>query len=74
VSALAGFGPRDLSSWRRAVCLGFTAVSLPFQFMPAVVAANSKAGERRAVSALSAYLAAIDDVAPAGALQTVARS
>jgi len=74
VSALAGFGPRDLPAWRRAACLGFTAVSLPFQFMPALLAAKSKAGERRAVSALSTYLAAIDDVAPAGALQTAARS
>jgi predicted metal-dependent phosphoesterase TrpH len=74
VSALAGFGPRDLPAWRRAACLAFTAVSLPFQFMPAVLAAKSKAGERRAVSMLSAHLAAIDDVAPAGALPKVARS
>jgi predicted metal-dependent phosphoesterase TrpH len=74
IAALAGLGPRDLPAWRRAACLGFVAVSLPFQFMPAALAAKSKAGERRAVSALSTYLAAIDDVAPAGALQTVARS
>jgi len=74
IAALAGFGPRDLRPWRRAACLGFVAVSLPFQFMPAVLAAQSKAGERQAVAALSTHLAAIDDVAPAGELQTVTRS
>jgi len=44
--------PHDVRSWRRAACLAFVAVSLPFQFMPIVVAARSKAGERRAVDAL----------------------
>ena len=57
-----------------AACLGFVAVSLPFQFMPAVLAATSKAGERQAVAALSAYLAAKTDAAPAGELQAVTRS
>jgi predicted metal-dependent phosphoesterase TrpH len=74
ISALVGFGPRDLRPWRRAACLGFVAVSLPFQFIPAVLAATSKAGERQAVAALSAYLAARDDAAPAGELQAVTRS
>jgi hypothetical protein len=58
VAALAGFGPRDLPPWRQAACLGFSAVSLPFQFIPLVMAARSKAGERRAVEQLAAYLAA----------------
>ena len=56
VAALAGFGPRDVRSWRRAACLAFSAVSLPFQFMPLVIAARSKAGERRAIAALAAHL------------------
>ena len=55
VAALAGFGPRDVRSWRRAACLAFSAVSLPFQFIPLVVAARSKAGERRAIDQLIAY-------------------
>jgi predicted metal-dependent phosphoesterase TrpH len=55
VAALAGFGPRDVRSWRRAACLVFSAVSLPFQFLPLVIAARSKAGERRAIDQLIAY-------------------
>jgi len=53
VAALAGFGPQDVTSWRRAACLAFAAVSLPFQFIPLVIAARSKAGERRAIEAAS---------------------
>jgi predicted metal-dependent phosphoesterase TrpH len=49
VAALVGFGPRDLGAAKRAACLGFTAVSLPFQFIPFVMAARSKAGERRVI-------------------------
>jgi hypothetical protein len=55
VAALAGFGPPDVRSWRRAACLAFSAVSLPFQFLPLVIAARSKAGERRAIDQLIAY-------------------
>jgi predicted metal-dependent phosphoesterase TrpH len=50
VAALAGFGPRDLRSWRRAGCLAFSAVSLPFQFTPLAVACARKLAERREVS------------------------
>jgi predicted metal-dependent phosphoesterase TrpH len=57
VAALAGFGPRDLPPWRRAACLAFAAVSLPFQFIPLVLVARSKAGERRAIDQLTAHLA-----------------
>jgi predicted metal-dependent phosphoesterase TrpH len=49
VAALLGFGPRDLGAVKRAACLGFSVVSLPFQFVPLVLAARSKAGEQRAV-------------------------
>jgi len=59
VAALAGAGPRDLTSWRRAACLAFAAVSLPVQFVPLLMAARSKAGERRAVERLTAHLAAL---------------
>ena len=36
-------------------CLAFSAVSLPLQFLPLVIAARSKAGERRAIDQLIAY-------------------
>ena len=49
VAALVGFGPPDLGAAKRAACLGFTVVSLPFQFIPLLLAARSKARERRAV-------------------------
>jgi predicted metal-dependent phosphoesterase TrpH len=49
VAALVGFGPRDLGAAKRAACLGFSVASLPFQFVPYVLAARSKAGERRAI-------------------------
>jgi hypothetical protein len=49
VAALTGFGPQDVRSWRRAACLSFAAVSLPFQVTPLLVAAARKAAERRIV-------------------------
>ncbi|HMF96557.1 MAG TPA: PHP-associated domain-containing protein [Vicinamibacterales bacterium] len=57
VAALAGVGPRDLSPLRHAACLAFAVVSLPFQFVPLLMAARSKAGERRAIEQLTAHLA-----------------
>jgi predicted metal-dependent phosphoesterase TrpH len=57
VASLAGFGRCDLRSWRRAACLAFSAASLPFQFIPLMMAARSKAGERRAIAALTSYVA-----------------
>jgi hypothetical protein len=56
VAALAGFGPRDLGPAKRAACLAFAAVSLPFQFTTLLMAARSKAGEQRAVERLAAHL------------------
>ncbi len=55
VASLAGFGPRDHRSWRRAGCLAFSAASLPFQFMPIVVAAAGKRRERREVERAAAH-------------------
>jgi predicted metal-dependent phosphoesterase TrpH len=71
LAALAGFGPRDLSGWRRAACCGFAAGSLPFQFLPALIAARTKYLERRAVAALAAHLEEIDVMPAAGELQTI---
>ena len=64
VAALAGFGPRDLPPLRRAACLAFAAVSLPFQFTPLLIAANGKAGERRAIAQLRTYLSDAAGVVP----------
>jgi hypothetical protein len=56
VAALAGFGPRDLRSWRRAGCLTFAAASVPIQFMPLVVAAARKSAERRSFARVAHQL------------------
>jgi predicted metal-dependent phosphoesterase TrpH len=56
VAALAGCGPRDMGAVKRAACLAFAAASLPFQFMPLLMAARSKVGEQRAVEQLAAHL------------------
>ena len=74
IATLAGFGPRDVSGWRRAACCGFVAGSLPFQFLPIAITARSKSFEREAVAALAAHLADIDVVSPAADLQTIAPS
>lgn len=74
IAALAGFGPRDLSGWRRAACCGFVAASLPFQFMPALIAAKTKVLERRAVAALAAHLEEIAGMPAAAELQTIGPS
>ncbi len=49
MASLAGFGPCEQPPWRRAACLTFSAVSLPFQFIPLVAALRTKAGERAVV-------------------------
>ena len=54
IAALAGFGPQDVRSWRRAACLSFAAVSLPFQVTPLLVAAARKSAERRIVRDVTA--------------------
>jgi predicted metal-dependent phosphoesterase TrpH len=74
IAALAGFGPRDLSGWRRAACGGFVAASLPFQFLPALIAARTKSLERRAAAALAAHLEAIDEMPAAAEWQTIGPS
>ncbi len=49
VASLAGLGPRDHGALHRAACLAFTAVSLPFQFLPLAIALAGKSRERRTV-------------------------
>ena len=57
IAALAGFGPQDVRSWRRAACLTFAAVSLPFQVTPLLVAAARKSAEGRIVREVASVLA-----------------
>jgi predicted metal-dependent phosphoesterase TrpH len=61
IAALAGFGPQDVRSWRRAACLTFAAVSLPFQVAPALVAAARKSAERRIVREVTDALASLSE-------------
>ena len=56
VAALAGFGPRDVTSWRRSTCLAFAGASVPFQFIPLVVAATRKMREAGAVASVEREL------------------
>jgi predicted metal-dependent phosphoesterase TrpH len=57
LAALAGFGPPDVRSWRRAACLAFSAASLPFQFTPLAVAAARKLAEHRTVERARLHMA-----------------
>jgi predicted metal-dependent phosphoesterase TrpH len=56
VADLLGFGPRDLTGWRRAGCLAFAAVSPPLQFMPLAIAVARKQAEGRSVARVAAVL------------------
>ena len=47
--SLVGVGRQELAWGRRAVGLGFSAISMPAEFIPALVALIDKAGERRRV-------------------------
>jgi predicted metal-dependent phosphoesterase TrpH len=59
VGSLLGFGPRDVTGWRRAGCLAFAMASVPGQvLLPAVITAAGKARERREVRRAEAYFAA----------------
>ena len=66
VAALAGFGPPDLTSWRRAACLTFAAVSIPFQFAPLAVAAVRKLAERREVERARVSMDPVSEVLDVG--------
>ena len=51
VASLAGIGPRDHAPLHRALCLAFSVVSLPAQFLPLALAWRSKVREARKVAA-----------------------
>jgi predicted metal-dependent phosphoesterase TrpH len=57
VASLCGIGPVDVSGARRAACLAFSAASLPFQFLPLVIAGSGKMREMREVEQAAAHLA-----------------
>jgi hypothetical protein len=63
VAALLGFGPQDLPARRRAACLTFAAVTLPFQFIPFLIAANGKLREQRQVEQAVAHVRAAAKIA-----------
>jgi predicted metal-dependent phosphoesterase TrpH len=50
-ASLVGIGRQELSWRRRAVGLGFSAVSMPAEFIPALIALVDKRGERRRIAA-----------------------
>jgi hypothetical protein len=56
VASLAGMGPRDHGALHRAACLAFTAMSLPFQFLPLAIALVGKSRELRTVGQVSGRL------------------
>lgn len=75
MASLAGAGPRDHAGLDRLGCATFSLVSLPFQFIPLLVASVTKSRERREVALAARHLATRFDAqrtmaldsAPAGA-------
>ncbi len=59
MASLAGFGPCAQPLPRRLACLAFSALSMPFQFIPLVTALCGKAYERRAVAELQRELESV---------------
>jgi predicted metal-dependent phosphoesterase TrpH len=51
-ASLFGLGRQELSWARRSLGLAFSAVSMPFEFIPALVAVIDKTGEKRRMAAL----------------------
>ena len=58
VASLAGVGPRDHRGLERVLCLMFSAVSLPAQFLPVVIAGAGKWREAREVRRTARELSA----------------
>jgi predicted metal-dependent phosphoesterase TrpH len=69
VASLTGFGPRDHAGWHRAGCLAFSAVSLPFQFLPLAIAVAGKRTEGRTVRSVTAELNTVHAAASSRPLQ-----
>jgi predicted metal-dependent phosphoesterase TrpH len=59
IGSLVGLEQPDHRGWRRAACLGFAVGSLPFQFLPLVIASKGKLHERRKVRALASWMPAV---------------
>jgi predicted metal-dependent phosphoesterase TrpH len=57
IASLAGAGPRDHRAIERLACGAFSVVSAPFQFIPLLIAAMTKARERRIVAYATRALA-----------------
>jgi len=75
-ASLLGAGRQELSWGRRAIGLGFSAASMPFEFIPAVVALADKRRERRRIEALAREWAAAHagQAQPAAAAAASARA
>jgi predicted metal-dependent phosphoesterase TrpH len=56
MGSLLGAGPRDHAGWHRTACLAFAGLSLPFQFLPLMIAMMGKVREAAAVGAASEQL------------------
>ena len=70
MASLAGVGPRDHAGLERLGCATFSALSLPFQFIPLLVATITKSRERRTVQSVSEQLAtAAGSLSPATATE-----
>lgn len=71
MASLAGVGPSDHVAHERLGCATFSVASLPFQFIPLLVALVTKAREQRQVQRLSelldATVARLNDAAAPGA-------
>jgi predicted metal-dependent phosphoesterase TrpH len=65
MASLAGVGPRDHRGLDRLGCAAFSVASLPFQFIPLLVASITKARERRVVREVAERLAGRLSTAPA---------
>jgi predicted metal-dependent phosphoesterase TrpH len=57
MASLVGIGPSDHAGLHRLACLAFSAGSLPFQFLPLLVAIIGKLGERATVTSVRAQWA-----------------
>jgi predicted metal-dependent phosphoesterase TrpH len=58
IASLIGLEPQDHHGWRRVGCLSFALATLPFQFVPLLVATAGKVRERRTVREVANHLTA----------------
>ena len=72
-ASVLGWGPRDHHGWHRIACAACIGLSLPFQFLPALMPAIVKRREARTVAAATATLDAWDLPPPSAMLTERAR-